>query len=46
MADKEQGGRKQPVGTPSKSPSPATPARLGGTFGTSPNPHKRGKNQK
>jgi len=48
MASKEQGGRVQPVGTPSKASSNVVykPAKLGASYGTPTNSYKRGKDQK
>jgi len=48
MANKEQGGRVQPVSTPSKASSNNVykPAKIGGTIGVVPNACKRGKDQK
>ena len=42
---KEQGGRSQPVSTPSKSPSVRKPASVGSAGRISPNSSNRGKDQ-
>ena len=48
MANKEQGGRVQPVTTPSSASANKVhkPAKIGGTIGIVPNSYKRGKDQK
>lgn len=45
MANKEQGGRVQPVSTPKQDPTVRTPAKLGASFTPTVNNHKRGKGQ-